>query len=102
QPRLALNQEVVSLHAAIRATLAVAADVAGDEPGISLAQARRSEARALRGPWHEVLHEYIRARDHAMKQRRLRFEVEHDRFLAPVQPNEIGAFAMRDPVVAPC
>jgi hypothetical protein len=49
------------------------------------------------------LHEHVGPRDHGREQR-LVFaprEVEHDRFLAAIEPDEIGALAMDDMIVLP-
>jgi hypothetical protein len=66
------------------------------------AQFGRGEAEAVDRARREVLDEHVGARDH----RRERVaggvlaQVEADRFLAPVQPDEIGALALDQMVVA--
>ncbi len=66
------------------------------------AQFRRIEAGAGGGARREVLHEDVGARQDAAQKRRVGrvLDIENERFLAAVEPQEIGAPAMRDVVVA--
>ena len=50
----------------------------------------------------QVLHEHVGAREHRGQQRLVLGlgEIEHDRFLAAVEPDEIAAFAVHQRVVA--
>src|SRR5260221_9002523 len=61
-----------------------------------------SETGAPGGARREVLHEHIGARDDARQQRLICriLDVEGERLLASVEPEEIGALPMRDAVVA--
>ena len=61
-----------------------------------------SESRACRRAGFQVLHEHIGAREHGGKQRLVLglAEIEHDRFLAAVEPDEITALAVDEIVVA--
>ena len=52
----------------------------------------------------EVLHEHVRLREHGCKQRLViaPCEVKAGGFLPAVEPDEIGAFALRQAVVVTC
>src|SRR6516162_2504281 len=53
------------------------------------------------GAGFEILHEHVGLREHRLEQRLVGglAEVEHGRFLAAIEPDEIGALAVRDLVV---
>ena len=66
------------------------------------AQLRDREAELGDGAGFQVLHEDVGAGDHGGEERlvcRLA-EIEHDQFLAAVEPDEIAAFAVHEVVIA--
>src|SRR3546814_7762973 len=77
----------------IGAGLAVARDVAGNEPRMFIAQPGVTEAEPARGAGRQVLDEDVGLRQHALHQGEIvcLLQVDGDRFLAAVQPHEIGA-----------
>src|SRR5262249_29836769 len=81
--------------------LAVAGDRTADETRIGIAQARHGEAEFADGSGFKVLHKHIGLRQHGLEQRLvLGFaEIEHNRLLAAIEPDEIGAFAMDNMIV---
>ncbi len=50
----------------------------------------------------EILHEYVGAREHRAEQRLVvgLGQIEHDQFLAAIEPDEIAALAVHEVVVA--
>src|SRR5690606_5445550 len=101
---LGLHQHVVGLHPVVgRPGLAIAADVDRDQARIALAQALRAEARALRRTDREVLDPDVRLRQQPVQQGGVGrvLDVDGERLLAPVQPDEIGAEAVDIVVVIP-
>jgi hypothetical protein len=98
----ALDEEVIGLHLAIGALLAIARYVDRDQAGMERAKRRRAEARPCRRAGGEILHEHVRRADHPPQQGGVGriLEVERDRLLAAVEPDEIGALAVHDMVVA--
>ena len=69
--------------------------------GFSRSQRARRQSRPRRRAGREVLHEDVGLFQHAPQQRGVvgGFDVEGQRFLAAIEPDEIGALAMRDLVV---
>ena len=104
QPRLGLDQQIVGLHVPQAPVLAIAADVAGHQARVPRPQFGGAKAHAPRGAGSQVLDEHVGARDHALKQREIgrRLEVQRDRFLAAVDPDEVGGLAVDRAVVAAC
>src|SRR5690606_35397045 len=78
------------------------ADVAGDEPRVRAPERLGRETDAIRGPRRQVLHEHVRPRDKTPNERAVFrvLQVGDDRFLAPVEPHEVGAVAVHHVVVA--
>ena len=97
-----LDQKVVCLHVAIGPRFAVAADVATDQARIARAHLGAAYARARSRAGCQVLDEDVRPANHVAQDREIvgRLDVQLDRFLAPVEPDEIGALALGDGVVA--
>jgi hypothetical protein len=102
QTRLSLDQEVVGLEVAIRSLVAVTGDRAGDQRRAAAAQLVRRETETVDGPGREVLDEHVGALDHAAEEHPVVVapKIERDRFLAAVEPDEIGALAVDVGVVA--
>ena len=67
-----------------------------------LAQRGGAEPGARGGAGRKVLHEHVGARDHALQQHCVLgvLDVERDRLLAAVEPDEIGAVAVHHMIVA--
>ncbi len=72
-----------------------------DEAGIALAQRIGRKAQPVHGAGGKVLDEDVRLVDHAASKAASlgRLEIEADGFLAPVQPDEIGALPMHQMVI---
>ena len=101
QAGLGLHQEVVGLQMREGAVVAIARNRAGDQPGEAFAQFRHVEAQPRDDARGEVLDEHVGLADQhrqALPVGRV-LQVQPDRFLAPVQPHEIGALAMDETVV---
>ena len=96
QPALGLHQQIVGAAVLVGAVIAVARDVDRDQPLVLGAHRGRAEARALGRAGRQVLDQHVGLADQAMQQREVvgLLEVEHDRLLAAVQPDEIA----REPV----
>jgi len=99
EPRLGLHQHVVGLALGVGAVLAVAGDRADHEPGMRAPQLFKRKAELGDGAGLEVLHEHVGLREHGRQQRLVvgAREIEHQRFLAAVEPDEIRAFSLRAP-----
>jgi hypothetical protein len=102
QAAFGLHQQVIRIGLDHRPVLAVAADVAGDQPRVALAQSRSTQAQPRRGARRQVLQEDVGAHQHALDQRHLVgvLEVERDRLLAAVDPHPVRRFAVHRAVVA--
>ena len=85
-----------------RLGIAVAADVERDQTWIRSAQTSAVKAKPRHRAWREVLHEHIGPGNEAFQHRRVGClsQVQTHRFLAPVQPDEIGTLPRRRRVVA--
>ena len=101
QPAFGLHQQVVGFELAHRADLAVAGDVAGDQARVLLAQRVRTEAETLGGAGREVLNEHVGTGQEALHARAIALlaQVEGDRLLAAVDPDEVGGLAVHRVVV---
>ena len=102
QAGFGLHQEVVGLQMREGAVVAIAGDRAGDQPGKALPQFGHVEAQSRDDAGREVLDEHVGLADQhrqALPVGRI-LQVQPDRFLATVQPDEIGALAMDETVVA--
>ena len=97
-----MDKKIVGLHVIEWAFVAVAGDVDGDQAWVLRAQLCGAEAGAFRGSRREVLDEHIGLGDDAVKQRRVvrALDVRDQRFLAAVEPDEVGALAAHKLVVA--
>jgi hypothetical protein len=102
QAAFGLHQQVIRIGLDHRPVLAVAADVAGDQPRVALAQSHSTQAQPRRGARRQVLQEDVGAHQHALDQRHLVgvLEVERDRLLAAVDPHPVRRFAVHRAVVA--
>ena len=96
-----LHQQVVGLHGLVGPAVAVAGNIARDEPRMPRAQGLRAEAELRRRTGREILQEHVGPRDHPVQQRCVRrvLEVEDDGLLAPVEPDEIGRKSVHRAVV---
>ena len=85
----------------VGAALAVAGDIAGNEPRMLLPQRFGPEAQPRRRAGREILDEHVGLRDHPVQQRGVSriLEVEGDGLLAPVEPDEIGRLAVHHRIV---
>src|SRR5690606_13253562 len=92
-PGFRLDQQVVCTVARKGPFLAITRDVAGDEAWVQLTHFPPPEAGALGRTGPKILNKDVRLRDHGLQQCQIvrLSEVEHHRFLASIQPNEIGA-----------
>lgn len=99
---LGLDQQVVRTHAGIRTRFAITRDIAGNQARMALAHGLPAEAGTRGRAGAQVLDQHVGLRDHALQQCGIvRIgEVENDRFLAAVQPHEIGTVAIDRRVVA--
>src|SRR5690606_36943074 len=99
--RLALHQHVVGFHFRVRPILAVARNIDGNEPRIGGAQRLAIQPVAPDRAGSKVLDENIRLRDHVFEKGEIvrLLDIELDRFLAPVQPDEIAALAVDNAVI---
>jgi len=98
----ALHQKIIGLGVAHRAVFAISADVAGDEARKPFAKRRRIKPQLCQRAGQEILDEDIGARQHVQKDLAVPvvLDVQRDRFLAPVQPGEIGALAVHGRIVS--
>ena len=91
QSDLALHEQVVRLFPRERTRRAVTRDVADDQPGVAGAQIGRQSSEPRGRAGREILHEDIRAlaqtRQHGVGVRTL--QIERQRFLRSIQPDEI-------------
>ena len=95
ETRLALDQQVVGLLVAIRPVVAIARDVAHDEPGVRFTQRVERQPHARRGARRQVLQQHVGA-GQQVPQHRPRLgvlEVERQAFLAAVGPHEVRGLA---------
>ena len=101
-PLFALNPQVISFLIAVGAILAIARDRNMDQAGTRRAHRLRAHTQMGCGTGGRVLHKHIRLADHRLQQGRLisPTQVKANRFLAAIRPDEIGAFAMYQPVIA--
>ena len=101
KPGLRLHQQVIGLARGIGAALAVTRDRAADQPRMLLAQFRDRKAELGDRAGLQVLHEHVGLREQRREQRAVLAlaEIEHDRFLAAIEPDEIRALAMHMIVV---
>ena len=102
QPRLALDQQVVSLLVAIGTVGPVAGDVADDEARMRRAELVVRIAHAFCRAGREVLDEHVR-RFEQLREDQLRLgmlQVEREAFLGAVGPDEVGRLAADAGVVA--
>src|SRR5579883_1685693 len=101
EPGLRLNEKIIGLHVAIRPALAIAGDRAEDEARMAASQLGRIEPGARRGTRCQVLQKHIGPCDHAVKERAVLgiLDIEHDRLLAAIEPDEIAALSARGAVV---
>ena len=101
QPALPLDQQIIGLVVAIGAVLAVARDRAIDQARMPFRQGFGAEPQPIGGAGGEVLDEDVGARGHGHDQCKILglLHVEADRFLAAIQPDEIGALALDEMVV---
>ena len=91
-----LHQHVVGLARGVRPVLAVAGDRANDEAGMLAAQCIKRKSQFRDGARLEVLYENVGAREHRREEGLavgLR-EIEDERFLAAVEPDEIRALTV--------
>ena len=102
QTALRLHQQVIGLHVAERSCLAIARDRTGDEARISLAQILRCEAEARDGAGRQILNEDIGLGDHAAQDGLVALlrQIETDRLLAAIEPDEISALSVDVVIVA--
>ena len=91
QAAFGLHQQVVGLHLGQLARVAIATDVAGDEPTVALTQIVRADAQALGRPRRQVLNEHVGLGEHALQHRHVLalLEVKGNRLLAAVDPHEV-------------
>ena len=104
ETRLRLDQKVVGLARGERTRLAETGNAAADQPRQFASQLRDREAELFDRAGFQILHEHIGAFEHGGQQRPVggRGEIEHDRFLAAIEPDEIAALAVRERVVGAC
>jgi hypothetical protein len=99
---LGLDQHVVGLALGVGAGVAIARDRADDQPRVILAESFDGEAELGHRAGLEVLDEHVGLGQHGFEQR-LVFrlgQIHHHGFLAAVEPDEIGALALRQRVIA--
>jgi len=103
QTRFRLHQQVVGLEVGQRPALAVAGDVAGDQPRVLGPQRRAAQAEPAGRSRRQVLDEDVGACDQAAHQHQVLrlLQIDAAGFLAAVEPDEIGALALHVAVVAP-
>ena len=103
QAGLTLNQQVVGPPVAERSAWRVAGDVAYDEPLVAAPQHLRRQAHPRRGTRGQVLHEHVRTVDEAGQDGPASgvFEVQAERLLAAVEPDEVAGQALDRGVVVP-
>ena len=96
-----LNEQIVGLAPGKRTALAEAGDRAADEARIVAPQPGDGKPKLPHRAGLEVLHEDVGAPEHRFEQRLVAGlgEIEHHRFLAAVEPDEIAALAVREVVV---
>ncbi len=101
QAAFRLHQQIVGLQFVKRPLVAVTGNRTGDQPGIFLSQLRHREAEPIDRAGRQILNEDISAADHLAENGAVMFllQVEADRFLAAVEPDEIGALTMHQVVV---
>jgi hypothetical protein len=102
EARFRLHQQVVGLLVAVGTLLPVARDRADDQTRVLLPQVLDGEAEACERARRQVLDEDVGLGQHALEQRLVPglLQVETQRLLAPVEPDEIGAVAVHQPVIA--
>ena len=96
EPGLGLDQHVVGLARGVGAVLAVAGDRADDQPRMRAPQLVEREAELGGRAGLEVLHEHVGPGEHRRQHGLVVIagEVEHQQFLAAVEPDEIRALAV--------
>ncbi len=99
---LALNKEVVRLLLRVRPRRSIAGHVADDEAGMAVSENGWCGPEPLGGARRKVLHEHIRARQEAREHlRALRpLEIERERLLRSIQPDEVAREALDAGVVS--
>ena len=103
KPALGLNQQVIGLEVLVRSVLAIAGDRQRNEARMPLTQHVGRKTQPVDGAGREVLDEDVCPRDHPHQDCScpLLAQVKADGLLAPVQPDEIGAFTVNQPVIVP-
>ena len=98
---LALHEQVVGFLVAIRTRRAVAGDLADDQPRIRLTQRCGSEAETAHRTRRKVVDVDIGARHQAPKhvERLGPLEIERERLLRPVRPDEVTGQPLHGVVV---
>ena len=102
QTGFCLNEHVVGFAHGVRSALAEAGDRATNQPWMLAPQFGEGKAELAYGARLQILNEDVGTREHRTEQRLVaRFgKIEHDRFLATVEPDEIAALAVHQIVVA--
>ncbi len=101
KPGLGLDQQVIGFARGVWSVFAVTRDRADDEARVIAAQSVEGKAELRNCSGLEVLHKDIGLRQHGgkhglvLRQR----EIEADRFLATIEPHEIGALALCEAIV---
>ena len=103
KPGLGLNEKVVGLLVLRRAFRTIAGDRAYNQPWIFAPEISDPKPQPFQRAGRQVLDEYIGLRKHAPQQGPivLRFEIKAGRFLAAIDPDEVGARALDEIVISP-
>ena len=102
--RFRLDQKIVGLARGVRTRLAETGNAATDESRKFASQLGDRKPELFDRAGFQILHEHIGAFEHGGQERPVggRGEIEHDRFLAAIEPDEIAALAVRERVVGAC
>ncbi len=102
KPALGLHQQVVGFSRGVRAALAEARDRTADQFRVIAPQTFDREAELADRAGLEVLDEHVGLREQFFQQRLVGVlrQIENDRFLAAIEPDEIGALALGKGIIA--
>ena len=103
QPTFRLDKEVIGLLLSVRTFAAIAADRAANQRRVAIQKLIQPKPHPLDSAGGKILDEHISAGDHRSEDGLILVlpQVQTDRFLAAVEPDEIGAFAVHDGIVRP-
>ena len=103
QPTFRLDKEVIGLLLSVRTFAAIAADRAANQRRVAIQKLIQPKPHPLDSAGGKILDEHIGAGDHRSEDGLVLVlpQVQTDRFLAAVEPDEIGTVAIDQRIIPP-